>query len=261
MYYIYTVQTERGQHESPHYTQRLHSCLSHSPCATYTEGGQHWWGVLFSQQATFLSLALTMCTYTVQTDGGQHGGVDNHQRRTTWERALHTEATVLSLAFTMYYMQCREKTACGRALHTEATFMSLAFTMYYMQCREKTTWGRSLHTAGYIPLSRTHHVLYTRCKQREDNMRARTSHRIKLHSCLSHSPCTTYTVQTTRVGLACRQTSSIRLGHPSANRCHNWLCYTRSPKKVSWPIGNEQFLLLFVSVFVFIFGAPMAVSL
>ena len=116
---------------------RLHSCLSHSPCATYT----------------------------VQTDGGQHGGVDNHRRRTTRGRALHTEATFLSLAFTMYYMQCREKTACGRALRTDATFLSLAFTMCCIQCREKTTCRRALHTdATFLSLAFT--MYYMQCREK-----------------------------------------------------------------------------------------------
>ena len=38
---------------------RPHSCLSHSPCTVYTDGGQHE-DMYFTQQATFLSLALTM---------------------------------------------------------------------------------------------------------------------------------------------------------------------------------------------------------
>ena len=130
---------ERRQHVGVHLTQMLHSCLLHLPCTTCSAERRQHEGVPFTQQATFRPLVLTMYyIYTVQTERKQHEGAH--------------------------------------------------FTQ-------------------------------------------------KLHSCLSHSPCTTYTVQTTRVGLACRQTSSISLGHPSANRCHNWLCCTRSPKKsqlTSW---------------------------
>ena len=58
--------------------------------------------------------------------------------------------------------------------------------------REDSMWACTSHR-GYIHVSCIHHVLHA--VQREDNMRAFPSHS-RLHSALSYSPCTIYTVQT-----------------------------------------------------------------
>ena len=163
----------------------LHSCLSHSPCATYTEGGQHWWGVLFTQQATFPSLALTMCTYT---EGGQH-----------WWGVLFTQqATFPSLTLTMCTYTEGGQHWWGVLFTQQATFLSLAFTMCYIHSADRrgATWGRRQSSKedntractshrGYIPVSCIHYVLHA--VQREDSMWACTSHRGYIPvSCIHH---------------------------------------------------------------------------
>ena len=102
--------------------------------------------------------------------------------------------SALSYSPCAIYTQCKQSENNMRARTTHRGYIPISCTHHVYIHRGRTTLMRcSLHTAGYIPVSRTHPVLHT---QREDNTDEVFSSHSRLHSCLSHSPCAIYTVQT-----------------------------------------------------------------